>query len=304
MPARATLVQRRSTMKTEIAFVGVVSPGDPDEPQSNMDALVLVENGKLKQPYPENNEAAQKKFAANYFAPGRKYRVTFGGGEVGTATVDSSAMGCSNIHASATVADQKKIPPHVYALATNSPTMGKRPSRRRSPTDAERAAVMLMVREIYRARGTSAALLNKLQTTNLTATDLNGDGAFELIGSFVIESKPAPRKGRRANRVNIATGNARRDLLLIAEPQRSRQPATTITSAPSFKAALVEFQSYNMPSEGFDSAVDFVDQLDLDSDGVGEVFVRQHGFDAYGYGIYKKTARGWREIYTTTGDAC
>lgn len=305
MPARATLIQRRSTMKTETALVAVVSRADPGEPQRNMDAVVLVENGKLKQPYPENNEAAQKKFAADYFAPGRKYRVTFGGGEVGMATVDSSALGCNNIHAAATVADGQKIPAQLSALATNSTMMGKQAARRRAPTDAERAAVMLMVREIYRTRGTSAALLNKLQTTNLTATDLNGDGAFELIGSFVIESKPvAARKGRRANRINVATGNARRDLLLIAEPLRLRESPTTITSAPSFKAALVEFQSYNMPPEGFDSAVDFVDQLDLDSDGVGEVFVRQGGFDAYGYGIYKKTARGWREVYTTTGDAC
>jgi hypothetical protein len=32
--------------------------------------------------------------------------------------------------------------------------------------------------------------------------------------------------------------------------------------------------------------------------------VQQHGFDAYGYSIYKKSAGRWRMLYTTTGDAC
>src|SRR2546421_130139 len=59
----------------------------------------------------------------------------------------------------------------------------------RPPTDTEREGVMKMVRQIYRAHGTMPAALNSLKTTNLTATDLNGDGEFELIGSFVLESK-------------------------------------------------------------------------------------------------------------------
>ena len=50
--------------------------------------------------------------------------------------------------------------------------------------------------------------------------------------------------------------------------------------------------------------MDFLDQLDIDGDGVAEVFVQQHGFDAYGYSIYKKSRGIWRQVYTTTGDAC
>lgn len=242
-----------------------------------MDAVVLVENGKLKQPYPEYNEATQRKFAGQYFSPGKKYRVTFGGGEVGSATVKGSDMGCNNIHATAVVVDNGKIPAHLSALATDSESLGRKPTARRAPTDSERAAVMKLVNQIYRSRQTTPALLRTLKTTNLTATDLDGDGKFELIGSFVIETKT----------------KARRDLLLIAEPQ-----------GESYKAALVNVQSYKLPPEGFDSAVDFVDQLDLDGDGIAEVFVQQHGFDAYGYSIYKKSRGRWRQVYTTTGDAC
>ena len=49
---------------------------------------------------------------------------------------------------------------------------------------------------------------------------------------------------------------------MIAEPGGS-----------DFKPSLFHFQSYHLPPYGFDSAVDFVDQLDLDGDGVGEVGV-------------------------------
>jgi hypothetical protein len=242
-----------------------------------MDAIALVVNGKLKQPYPEYAEAAQRKFASQYFATGQKYRITFGGGEVGSATIKGFDMGCNNIHATALVEANGKIPAHLSALATNSESLGRKPSSRRAPTDAERAAVNLLVTQIYRSRGTTPALLRTVVTTNLTATDLDGDGKFELIGSYTSESKT----------------KARKDLLLIAEP-----------AGASFKATLVNFQAYKLPAEGFDSAVDFVDQLDLDGDGVAEVFVQQHGFDAYGYAVYKKTNGRWRQIYTTTGDAC
>ena len=267
-----------STVRKMPTLVCVISRGDSStDSQGNMDAVVLIENGKFLQPYAEYNEAAQRKFASQYFSPGKKYRVTFGGGEVGTATVKGSDMGCNNIHATALVEDNGKIPAHLSALATDSDSLGRKPSSRRAPTDIERQAVMKLVAQIYRSRGATPALLRTLRTTNLTATDLDGDGKLELIGSFVIETK----------------AKARKDLLLIAEPQ-----------ATNFKAALVNFQSYKLPPEEFDSAVDFVDQLDLDGDGVAEVFVQQHGFDAYGYSIYKKSRGRWRQIYTTTGDAC
>ena len=274
---QARLIAQKPQPKKLSTLVAVVSRPDADDAQANLDAVVLVENGKLRQPYPEYNEAAQRKFGSEYFATGKKYRVTFGGGEVGSVTVKGFDMGCNNIHATATVEDNGKIPAHLSALATNSDSLARKPRSRRAPTDVERQAVMKLVTQIYRSRGTTSALLRTLKTTNLTATDLNGDGELELIGSFVIETK----------------SKARKDLLLIAEP-----------AGAAFKPALVKFQAYKLPPEGFDSAIDFVDQLDLDGDGIAEVFVQQHGFDAYGYSIYKKSRGTWRQVYTTTGDAC
>lgn len=286
-----SLLAQKSQIKNDPTLVSVVSRAgwSAASRQATMDAVVLVENGKLRQPYPEYNEAAQRKFAGQYFSPGKKYRVTFGGGEVGSATVKSSDMGCNNIHATALLEDNGKIPAHLSALATDSDSLGRKPTFRRAPTDAERLGVMILVAQIYRARGTSLAVYHTVVNINLTATDLDGDGKFELIGNFVTQTK----------------AKARRDLLLIAEPAGTmRLPIPGNRVGLAFKPALIHFQSYKLPPEGFDSAVEFVDQLDLDGDGIAEVFVQQHGFDAYGYSIYKKSRGRWRQVYTTTGDAC
>jgi len=260
-------------------MVAVISRNDEPDGPANLDAIVLVEKGKLIRPYAEQSEAAQNKFGTKYFKAGRTLRVTFGGGEIGTATVTGFQAGCNNIHARANLLDNGRLPANLSALATDSDSLGRKASSRRAPTEDERAQVMRLVREIYVARGTSRTLLNSITTTNLTATDLNGDGSVEFIGSFVVATK----------------AKARRDLLLIAEPQKG---------TATFKAALVDFQSYKLPPEEFDSARDFIDQLDLDGDNVAEVFVQQHGFDGYAYAIYKKVLGRWRQVYSFLGDAC
>ena len=264
--------QRPVKLKTLVCAVSVGDAGD-----ASLDPIVIVDNGKFLAPYPEENEAAQKRFARDYFAAGQKYRVTFGGGEAGSVTIKESQTGCNSLHANGQAQVPSRIRGQVMGLATNSDLLGRREIARRAPTDAERTSVMELVNQIYRARRTPQSWLKLLSTTNLTATDLDGDGKFEVVGSFVIET---PAKGRR-------------DLLLIAEPE-----------AESFKPELVAFQSYKLPPEGFDSAINFVDQLDLDGDGSAEVFVLEHGFDAYGYSIYKKTKGSWRKVYSAIGDAC
>lgn len=242
-----------------------------------MDAIVIVDGKQLRKPYGDEQKDRQKSFGEQYFAAGKVYRLIFGGGANGTVKLDKWSEGCNNVHAQVTPTTSAKLGGKVMALATNSETLGKRESSRRAPTDTERAAVLALMKSIYRQKLTPAGLILSIKVANLTATDLDGDGKYEFIGSFSLAAK----------------NKFERDLFLIAKPQGT-----------AMRAEFVKFQAYQPPPEGFLSSIDFVDQLDLDGDGVGEVFATQGGFDGYQYLIFKKVAGRWKQIYDQIGDAC
>ena len=243
----------------------------------SMDAVVIVDGKQLRAPYGDEQKDRQKSFANEYFAPGKVYRLIFGGGEAGSVTVKKWSEGCNNIHAEVTPATTARLGGKVMALATNSETLGKRASARRAPTDAERAAVMTLMKSIYSQHRTPAGLIASIKVTNLTATDLNGDGKYEMIASFT----------------SAAKNKFERDLFLIAHQQGA-----------AMRADFAKFQPYQPPPETFLSSIDFIDQLDLDGDGVGEVFATQGGFDGYGLLIFKKVGGRWRQVFDQIGDAC
>ena len=274
--------QRTPQQPETIIFVVSGQESEPGQPQQySMDALAAVRGGKFVSPVDEYDDKSERRFADKFYKTGQKYRLLFGGGEAGTATVEKWQEGCNAIHSSVKVETSANIRGRIYGLATNSDSLGKKETSRRALTSAEREAVMTLVKSIYRRNKTSNALLRSLKVGNLTATDLNGDGQFEVIGDFTIASPP-----------DSITG-ARRDLFLIATPN----------GAGGYRAELANFQSYKMDS-GFGRGFGFADQLDIDGDGIAEVITIDEGFDAYGYSIYKKQRGTWRRVYSGTGDAC
>ena len=245
--------------------------------EGSMDAVVAVDGKQLRPPYKDEQEDAQKKFGEQYFAAGKVYRLIFGGGEAGTVKVDKWSVGCNNIHAQVTISTSARMGGKVMALATSSATLGKRAVSRRPATESERAAVLALMKSIYQEKSTPANLMSSIKVSNLTATDLDGDGKYELIGSFALAAK----------------NKFERDLFLIAKPQGDK-----------FVADFVKFQAYQPPPEGFLSSIDYIEQLDLDGDGTGEVFAEQGGFDGYALLIFKKVAGRWRQVHDMAGDAC
>jgi hypothetical protein len=255
--------------------------------EGNMDAVAMFRGGQFRPPYREENKQDETAFAKNYFATGKTYRLIFGGGEAGAVTVKKWSEGCNNIHSEITIARGPQLGGQVRALATNSDSLGKRASSRRAPTAEERAAVLKLVRTIYRQRRTPANLLNSIQVTNLTATDIDGDNKPEFVGSFMLTTRG------RASAGSEGPIQFERDLFLIAKGDAS-----------AVRGDFVKFQAYRPPPEQFLSSIDYVEQLDVDSDGIGEVFTIQGGFDAYAYVIFKKVGGRWREVYQGVGDAC
>src|SRR6266436_6797705 len=245
--------------------------------EGSMDAVVIVDGRQLRVPFTDEQKDRQKKIAADYFGAGRIYRLIFGGGEAGSVAVKKWSEGCNSVHAEVGLSASARLGGPVRALATSSDSLGKRASARRAPSDAERAAVMTLVKSIYRQNSTPANLISDLKVTNLTATDLDGDGKYEFIGSFT----------------SAAKNKFERDLFLIAKPQGA-----------AMRADLAKFQAYQPPPETFLHSIDFIDHLDLDGNGVGEVFAVQGAFDGYAYLIFKKVAGRWRQVYDMMGDAC
>jgi len=259
------------TRRQPIIFAVSAESGD-----ASMDAIGILDGQTLRAPY-QDDEKDHQRFGDQYLAPGTVYRLISGGGEAGTVTVNKWGLGCETLHAQATLKTSAHIGGKVWALATNSESLGRRPPSRRAPTTAERAAVMTLMKSIYSQHRTPADLIAAIKVTNLTATDLNGDGQYEIIGSFALAAK----------------NKFERDLFLIATPD-----------AMAMRADFVKFQAYQPPPEGFLSSIDYIDQLDIDGDGVAEVFATGGGFDGYQLLVFKKVNGRWRQIYDMAGDAC
>ena len=245
--------------------------------EGSLDALAVLTGKQLRAPYGDEQKDRQKAFAEEYFKKGTVYRLIFGGGDAGSATVSGWNEGCNNVHAQAAISTSARLGGKVMALATNSETLGKRAISRRPPTDAERAAVLTLMKNIYQQHRTPASLISAIKVTNLTATDLNGDGKYELVGSFTLAAK----------------NKFERDLFLIATPQGN-----------AMRAEFARFQAYKPPPEGFLSSIDFIDQLDVDGDGVGEVFATMGAFDGYALVAFKKVSGRWRQVHDQVGDLC
>ncbi len=264
----------------------------PQPPNAYMVPFVIIEGGQFKQPIAGDSDADELlRFTNAYYSRGKKYRVLFGGGEAGSLTVKKSNKDeeCSRSSADVALKSTARLNRNVMALATDSSSLGGGKNTRRSPTPAERAALMPLVRAAYKEKGVPAALLPSLTTVNLTALDLDGDGKAELVGSFV-----AKKAGR---------GAARYALFLFAEPQGN-----------SYRTNVLQFDKFtdaDLMSGADLTAIEngvyierLVDALDLDGDGALEVVTERDGLEGDSYFIYKKQGGKWTQVYEFSNYRC
>lgn len=238
--------------------------------------VVVYRNGAYVAP-PIDSDTGTNSFVGEYFRPGRKYRIVSGGGDAGTLTiVKYQEPGCVGLVADATAETPARLGGRVQVLATDSQALGRGPASRRAPTDAERAGAVELARAAYAKNGVGAALAAKLEVVNLTATDLDRDGKFELVGSFLVEKKDAAPTSYT--------------LFLIMEPD-----------AGGFKEAWEWFHKGN--EDAYEDRR-FVDQLDFDGDGVGEVIAAGSYYESNDYVIYKRQQGRWRPVYKGGGGGC
>lgn len=278
MAARASI--------TPQASVVVFAVSGTNLPNAVMEPILIVENGSYKEPISGSSDATEiSKFSDQYYRKGQKYRLLFGGGDAGAATVTATGKDneCMRTSAEVTLKTQARLNRNVMALATNSDSLGTGKGSRRVPTAAERASAIALAQTAFRQKGIAAALLPSLEVINLTALDLDRDGKSELIGSFVVKKT----KGVQARHM----------LFLLAEPQGA-----------NFKTALAEYgetDAKSIMSGAEISAVEqngvyverLLDQLDLDGNGTGEVLTLTAGLEGDNYKAYKKSGGQWAKVY-------
>lgn len=247
-----------------------------EEPTVHIEPIVIMRGGKYVPPPVDGEPAVTKKFTDTYFKPGNRYHMVFGGGDAGSLTVVKEIEpGCIGLTAEVRPETTARIGGQVEALAVSSDNLGRGESSRRAPIEDERAEALTLARVIYAQRRVSAALVKKMNTVNLTATDIERDGKFELIGNFEI---------RGANYVAY-------NLFVIFEP----------TAAGKYKAGLTW---YKRGSEADFENRSLVDVIDLDGDGTAEVIVGGSYYESNDYVIYKRQAGTWRSIYQGGGGGC
>jgi hypothetical protein len=250
-----------------------------------LDPILLIQSGRFTSPPTGDATTAQlTKFANTYYRAEQKYRLLFGGGDAGNVTVKQWNLRkeCSRTQASAQLDSSAKISGKVMGLATNSKVLGKKARSRRFPTEKEKAAIYSLAARVYKQKGVTEAELKDLKRVNITATDLNGDGKAEIIGTFMV---------KKSNLAKIA-----HILFLIAEP-----------NSKTYKVGASQYGQITAKDVGGADKLDelgesalaeiLVDQIDLDKDGTAEVIIADLTAEGVAYKIFKKQKNQWRKAY-------
>lgn len=272
------------TTGKKIVFA-VVNDGKWVEP------IGFIEKGALAEPIGgDSDKEAIKLFNSTYYRKGAVYDLIFGGSKAGSVTMVKSDHNseCSANMAEVTVASTRaKIAGKVMGLATNFRSTKAGSGVRRLPTQAERLEADNLVKAEFAKQGNSAEVIETRDYHNLTALDVDGDGKIELVGSFWV--KPDAK--------------TRNTLFFIADKGANGK-------------YQIGFGKYNAIKEesvmgGDITAIDggiyhelLLDVLDINNDGVSEIFTYSQSFEGAGFNAYRRVNGKWDSIFEGSNYHC
>ena len=287
-PRVSATQQRRATTRPGSAVFVVTKEAGQDTQVEPV--AVIDERGALAEPE-AGGDGALAAFLARYYRAGAQYRLIFGGAEAGTLTIRAATPAeCSPNAASADIGTAAvRLGGNVMALATDGAHAPRAQASRRSPTAAERAAAFGVAKRFLAGKRVSASVFERgTKTVNLTATDLDGDGREELIGTYVVKVGPKVRD----------------TLFLVAAPHGAGfRAALTKYSRVNASQMMDPSQIDNLGEGGFGAEI-YVEQLDADGDGVGEVFTLAGSFEGTAYRAYQRRRGVWRAAYESYSYRC
>ncbi|HEX3579502.1 MAG TPA: hypothetical protein VHY33_13135 [Thermoanaerobaculia bacterium] len=157
--------------------------------------------------------------------------------------------------------------------------MGKLATPLRSPTTDETRQLIGIVRRLFALKAVPADALDHIKSENLAATDLNGDGRTDFIGTFSVAD----------------TRNMHNLFVVVMRDFNGSLRADVIRYDRSLKA------KDDLSAQGWT----LVDVEDFDGDGTAEIIVQNHGWEWWSYDVLKlKREAEWEVIYSGGGSGC
>lgn len=220
------------------------------------------------------------KIEKEFYKAGTAVSVFSGGEKLGSATIRGSNIegrdgGCVNL--AATIAYSGAGRPRL-AASTVSEISGHAATRR-AATAEETATLRRLAVKWFTDYGLAKQLLDHGQTGEVISTVLRPNAGRAIIGRFDVTSKLAIHR-----------------LFAIAEQSQGQYSLT-----------LADLEIQHDVEDGVDRAErEYVDQLDINNDGVDEVITSASHYEGWSYAIWEFYAnyKGWRKKFSGAGGGC
>ncbi|HEV7573191.1 MAG TPA: VCBS repeat-containing protein [Thermoanaerobaculia bacterium] len=217
----------------------------------------------------------------DYYRVGEKFNVVRGGVPSGTATVLADDHNTCQPVERLAQRSGKSTPQwrSADAVAGKSVDVRRRASALRAPSAGENRELLAVVRRLFAIKAVPASALDQIKSENVAATDLNGDGHIDFIGSF-----------------NVRDTRNTHNLFVIV--MRDGDGA--------LRADVIRYdRSLNARDDGGAKNWTLVDVEDFDGDGIDEIIVENHGWEWGSYDILRmKREADWQVVYSGGGSGC
>jgi len=269
-----------STAARQVVFA-IVNSGTTLEP------IGYVSKGKLSETVNGSGDKNEiKSFAKTYYKPGQSDSLIFGGAKSGTVSVKSSNVNaeCAPNTANARVSSSVHFGKLIMGLGTNV-AVKTTASTRRKPTASEKSeADAIATAEFLKEKLTAKTL----HYQNLTAINVGSTNGDVLVGSYWIDIDKLTRG------------------LLFFIAEKGKNGKYTVGYRDYRK-----IDQGDMMSGTNISAVDdgmyhelLLDYLDINGDGVAEIFTYQQGFEGAGFIAFQRSGSHWSKAYEFNNYHC
>ncbi len=273
---------RAACQKVTRAPTLLVAVERSDSGEVDLDPIAYVRGRALAQP-PDGelgSDSATDAFARRYFAAGRRYFTTMAGARAGTLRVRGAAAGaCAGVTGAATIEQAVSSwgPEAARGIALSDDPGAGGVAFGRPLTPAESSRVRALVQQVYQARRVSAALIGKMEAKGSVAVTIPGQADPVLFAAY-----------------EIATTRDEDDRVL----------AVLLAAGKTADGYRPVFTWYGDNLEAEIERPEIWDVADVDGDGTAEVVVKWEYYESWNYGIMRREAGRWREIYRGGGGGC